>query len=98
MNTKIAYTEPLIKDTYLELSYAFSYNANSNERITNENDGSGKYTNRIDSLSNSFEFNRLVNTPGLNFRVNKKKYSFSFGSSVAFSHFVQKKYYRQAEL
>ena len=37
---------------------------------------SGKYEDRIDSLSNSFEFNRLVNTPGLNFRVNKKKYTY----------------------
>lgn len=90
VNTKIAYTEPLLKDMYLEFSYAFSYNANSNERITNENDGSGKYINRIDSLSNFFEFNRLVNTPGLNFRMNKKKYTYSFGSSVAFSHFTQK--------
>ncbi|MGZ5219471.1 MAG: outer membrane beta-barrel family protein [Chitinophagaceae bacterium] len=90
VSTKIAYTEPLLKDMYLELSYAFSYNANSNERITNEKDGSGKYIERIDSLSNNFEFNRLVNTPGLNFRVNKKKYTYSFGSSVAFSHFVQK--------
>jgi hypothetical protein len=90
MSTKIAYTEPLIKDMYLELSHLFSYNANSNERITNEDDGAGKYTNRIDSLSNSFEFNRIVNTPGLNFRVNKKKYNYSFGSSVAFSQFIQK--------
>lgn len=90
INTRVAYTEPLIKDMYLELSYAFNYNANANERITNENDGFGKYTERIDSLSNSFEFNRLVNTPGLNFRVNKKKITFSFGSSVAFSRFTQK--------
>ena len=90
VSTKIAYTEPLLKDMYLELSYAFSYNANSNERITNEIDGSGKYTDRIDTLSNLYEFNRLVNTPGLNFRVNKKKYNYSFGSSVAFSHFLQK--------
>jgi hypothetical protein len=90
ITTKIAYTEPLAKDMYLEFSYAFSYNANSNERITNQNDGSGKYDVFIDSLSNSFEFNRMVNTPGLNFRVNKKKYTYSFGSSVAFSHFIQK--------
>ncbi len=90
LSTKIAYTEPLIKDMYLELSFLFSYNANSNERITYEDDGTGKYADRIDSLSNTFEFNRMVNTPGLNFRVNKKKYSYSFGSSVAFSHFIQK--------
>jgi hypothetical protein len=90
ITTKIAYTEPLMKDTYLEFSYAISYNNNNSERVTNVSDGFGKYENRIDSLSNSFAFNRFVNTPGLNFRVNKKKYTYSFGSSVGFSHFVQK--------
>lgn len=88
--TRIAYTEPLMKDTYVELSYSFGYYNNENDRVTNGNDGTGKYTERIDSLSNSFVFNRLVNTPGANFRVNKKKYNFSFGTSVGFSHFVQK--------
>ncbi|HEX7845350.1 MAG TPA: outer membrane beta-barrel family protein [Chitinophagaceae bacterium] len=88
--TKAAYTEPLMKDTYLELSYAFNYYNNDNERITNVKDGTGKYTEEIDSLTNFFTFNRLVHTPGLNFRVNKKKYNFSFGSSVGFSHFIQK--------
>lgn len=88
--TRIAYTEPLMKDAYLELSYAFNYYNNSNERITNIKDGNGKYGEMIDSLSNSFEFNRLVNTPGINFRMNKRKYNYSFGSSVGFSHFVQR--------
>src|SRR5206468_10738813 len=32
----------------------------------------------------------FVNTPGSNFRVNKKKYNYSFCASVGFSHFVQK--------
>jgi hypothetical protein len=90
LSTRIAYTEPLSKDMYLELSYGFNFNGNSNERITNQKDGGGKYTDRIDSLSNLFEFNRLVHTPGLNFRINKKKYSYSFGSSVALSRFIQK--------
>ncbi|RYG33611.1 MAG: hypothetical protein EOO01_33030, partial [Chitinophagaceae bacterium] len=62
LSTRLAYTEPLLKDMYLEFSYGFSYNGNSNERVTNEKDGSGKYTDRIDSLSNLFEFNRLVHT------------------------------------
>jgi len=90
ISTKIAYTEPLAKDFYLELSYLFSYKNNANDRITNRKDANGKYEERIDSLSNDFIFNQLVNTPGLNFRVNKKKYNFSFGTSVAFSHFIQK--------
>jgi len=87
---KFAYTEPLLKDMYLELSYSVGYYNNSNERITNARDGSGKYTNTVDSLSNSFVFNRLENSPGLNFRVNKKKYNYSFGTSVGLSNFVQK--------
>jgi hypothetical protein len=88
--TKISYTEPLLKDTYLEFSYSFGYYNNSNERITNGNDGTGKYLDRIDSLSNSFVFNRLIHTPGANFRINKKKYNFSFGTAVGFSKFIQK--------
>lgn len=88
--TKIAYTEPLMKDTYLEFNYSFGYYNNKNDRITNAGDGNGKYEDLIDSLSNSFVFNRFVHTPGANFRVNKKKYNFSFGTAVGFSHFVQK--------
>ena len=89
LSTKISYTEPLMKDTYLEISYGLAFNSNTSDRTTNAKDGAGKYENRIDSLSNAYRFNRLVNTPGLNFRVNKKKYTYSFGSSVGFSHFVQ---------
>lgn len=90
ISTKIAYTEPLAKDFYLEFSYALTYQNNTNDRITNRKNASGKYEDRIDSLSNAFVFNQLVNTPGANFRVNKKKYNYSFGASVAFSNFVQK--------
>ncbi|MGC4039073.1 MAG: outer membrane beta-barrel family protein [Chitinophagaceae bacterium] len=88
--SKIAYTEPITKDFYLEASYSFGYYNNSNDRITNFKDNNGKYSELIDSLSNSYVFNRLVNMPGLNFRMNKKKYNYSFGTSVAFSDFTQK--------
>ncbi len=90
LGTRIAYTEPLAKDMYLELSYSFNYFNNTNERITNIKNPDGKYAVQVDSLSNNFEFNRLVNTPGLNFRVNKRKYNYTFGSSVGFSNFIQK--------
>lgn len=89
INTKISYTEPLSKDAYLEFSYAIGYNNNSNDRLTNTKNINGKYDNLVDSLSNSFVFNRLVNTPGLNFRMNKKKFNYSFGSSIGFNHYVQ---------
>ncbi len=98
VNSRIAYTEPLAKDAYLEVSHSFTYNTTSNDRIVNTDDGSGKYEERVDSLSNSFRFDRLVNTPGLNFRVNKKKVSYSFGSSVGFSHFTQKNITANSEI
>ncbi len=90
INAKLAYTEPLAKDFYLEASYSLYYNNNSNERVTNKKNAIGKYEDVIDSLSNAFVFNRLVHTPGLNFRVNKRKYNYSFGASVGLSHFEQK--------
>lgn len=89
LTTKIAYTEPLGKDFYLELSHSIAWNKNTNERITNEKGSNGKYEDIIDTLSNNFVFDRIVNTPGLNFRMNKKKYTYSFGASVGFSRFLQ---------
>jgi hypothetical protein len=89
LSAKIAYTEPVKKDFYLELSYAIIYTNAKNDRLINKKSSNGKYEEPIDSLSNFFIFNQLINTPGLNFRLNKKKYNVSFGSSVAFSHFKQ---------
>ena len=90
INTKIAYTEPLAKDMYLELSYSFSYNNSKSDRITNFKSFTGKYEKEVDSLSNRFVFNRMANTPGLNFRLNKKKHNFSLGTAIAFTRFEQK--------
>ena len=90
INTKIAYTEPLAKDMYLELSYSFSYNNSKSDRITNFKSIAGKYEKEVDSLSNRFVFNRMANTPGLNFRLNKKKHNFSLGTAIAFTNFEQK--------
>lgn len=89
IKTKIAYTEPLAKDFYLELDYSLGYINNSNDRIVDVKDITGKYVTPIDSLSNSFVFNQLSNTPGINFKVNKKKYNYSFGNSVGFNHYIQ---------
>lgn len=90
ISTKISYTEPLAKDMYMELSHTIAWNSSTSNRQTFEKSGNGKYEDVVDTLSNSFVFDRLVNTPGLNFRVNKKKYNFSFGAAAGFSHFIQK--------
>ena len=88
-NSKIAYTEPLAKEFYMELSYALNSNRNTNDRSAFNNDGSGNYTDQVDSLSNDYAFNSFSNSPGVNFRLNKKKYSFSFGTVVGFTNYTQ---------
>ncbi len=89
ISTRIAYTEPLSKELFLEASYSFSYTTNTNELITNHKTNDGKYEDFIDSLSLSFQFNRIIHTPGLSFRLNKPKYNITVGSSAGFSRFIQ---------
>jgi len=90
ITTRVVYTEPILKDVFLELNYSVNYSNNDNERITNKKDINGKYENTVDSLSNNFTFNKFVNTPGINVRWNKKKFNLTLGASAGFSNFVQK--------
>lgn len=89
ISTRLAYTEPLMKDVYLELSYTLGLSRNTNDRNIYANNGSESYSNFIDSLSNNYEFNSLSNAPGINFRLNKKKVNLSVGTSAAFTNYDQ---------
>jgi len=89
MNARIAYTEPIVKDFYLEFSYAFNKSNSSRKRSSYDKGVSGNYDQLNPLYSNDFEFNNTSNAPGLNFRVNKKKYNYSFGSTVNFNQYVR---------
>ncbi|ANH80356.1 hypothetical protein A8C56_04610 [Niabella ginsenosidivorans] len=88
-SAKISYTEPLAKDFYMELNYAFGINRNRNNRTVYGKGVTGAYNSIIDSLSNDYQFNNISNTPGINFRRNSKKYDFSFGTRVGFTNYEQ---------
>ena len=90
LSSKISYTEPIVKDFYMELTYGFTYSNNQSDRLTNIKNLTGKYEDMVDSLSNFFVFNRTQNTPGISFRLSKKKHNFTFGSSVDFNQFEKK--------
>ena len=90
INTKVSYTEPIRKDFFVEFSYAFIYSNNQSDRLTNVKNINGKYEEMVDSLSNFYVFNRTQNTPGINFRINKKKHNITFGTAVDFNQFEQK--------
>ncbi len=86
----ITYTEPMAKDFFMSLIYAYSTSTTINDWMSFSKDINGKYTKQIDSLSNSYLFKQVVHKPGISFRVVKKKYNFSAGISVSTSHFEQK--------
>jgi hypothetical protein len=90
IGTKISYTEPLKKDFYMELTYGFTYNNSKSDRLTNIKSINGKYEEMVDSLSNFFVFNRTQNTPGISFRLNKKKHNLTIGTSIDFNQFEKK--------
>ena len=86
---KAAYTEPLSASSFLEVNYTYS-NSSSNKLAASFNRGIDmKYTDRVDSLSNDFEYLYRTNSAGLNYRYNSKKIIFSLGGNIAKTAFTQ---------
>ncbi|MBC7650965.1 MAG: outer membrane beta-barrel protein [Deinococcales bacterium] len=80
--TKLSYTEPLWKNTFLELNYKYALNKNDAERSTFSKSANGKYDFLVDSLSNHFIYNNTAHTGGFNVRCTGKKLSFSIGTGL----------------
>ncbi len=88
VNGRLSYTEPLWKNTFMELNYRFAFNRNDAERKTLEKTGAGgKYDNLIDTLSNHFIYNNNNHTGGFTIRLNEKKFSIAGGVSLGVSKF-----------
>lgn len=80
-NSKLVYTEPLWKNTFLELNYKYENNKNDDNRTTNEKpNGSNVYSHLIDSLSNHFIFNTIAHRAGFNVKYQVKKFNATVGS------------------
>ncbi|WP_343689649.1 outer membrane beta-barrel family protein [Chitinophaga sp.] len=84
----LTYTEPLMKDRYLELNYTYSNNYSSSTNLTYDANASGKYDILNDSLSNIFENTFSTNQAGINIRTNKFKYDYTFGMNVKWNSLV----------
>jgi len=89
-DTKITYTEPLSKVSFLTATYSLSVNNSHSNRNSYNRDAGGKYTS-LDSLySNDYQFNVLTNTGGLNYTFLKKKWRVAAGSGIGFTRFDQR--------
>lgn len=87
--TKASYTEPLWKNTFLELNYKYALNTNDASRITYSKGGSSDYDLLVDSLSNHYLYNNHAHTGGFNIRYNGKKLNFSAGTGLGTVSFKQ---------
>ncbi|MDP1762903.1 MAG: outer membrane beta-barrel protein [Sediminibacterium sp.] len=82
INSLVTYTEPIWKNTFLVLTYRLNLNRNDAERNTFGKNGTGKYENLVDTLSNHFIFNTTGHQGGFNIRYNVKKFNFAMGTSL----------------
>ncbi|WP_166437164.1 outer membrane beta-barrel protein [Niastella caeni] len=92
INSRITYTEPLTKRSLLEFNYSIDNNHRQSRIATFEKTApTGKYEERIDSLSNEYSFNVLTQSGGINYRYAKpKRVNFSFGMNVSNAAFSRK--------
>lgn len=75
----VSFTEPLGGRKYLEANYNFSTNRNEVDRqVYDWENGTPAFNT---GLSNQYVSNYFYNRPGLNFRMNKEKYSITMGAS-----------------
>ncbi|MCW5912211.1 MAG: TonB-dependent receptor [Cyclobacteriaceae bacterium] len=79
IGTSVSYTEPLGGRKYLEANYNFSSNRNEVDRQVYDWENGGPEFNN--GLSNKYTSNYVYNRPGMNFRMNKEKYSVTLGAS-----------------
>ncbi len=89
LSSKISYTEPVWKNTFLELNYKYALNTNDASRKTFNKSVSGAYDNLVDSLSNHYLYNNHAHTGGFNVRYTGKKLNFAIGTGLGTVSFRQ---------
>lgn len=80
---RASYTNPLGKNSYLELNYSFNNNNNDQKRLSYDKDGTGKYQELVDSLSSDFKYTYNTNSGGINYSYQGKKLNITAGGNVS---------------
>lgn len=87
--TRLAYTEPIVKNVFLEVSYGVRLSNSESKKLSYDKDLSEKYENLNDSFSNNYKYHVLTNSGGMVWRFNNKKFTTSAGGDVAYADFQQ---------
>lgn len=87
----ITYTEPVDKRSLIEISSFYNSTVGkSNKQTFDFNGNSGKFDAMNNLLSNNFSSNYTYSGGSLNYRANRKKWSFNTGASLQLAKLVSK--------
>lgn len=87
--TRLAYTEPVVKNVFFELSYGLRVSNSESKRLSYDRNAGGKYENLNDTFSNNYRYHVLTNSGGMMWRYNGKKITATSGGDIAFAGFTQ---------
>jgi hypothetical protein len=92
----LSYTEPLALNKLLELNYAYTNNASTSDRRTNNFNPATKLYDLVNLFqTNNFENDFTASRLGANFRVQEKKYNYQLGIGVQMATQKTQSYYAQ---
>jgi hypothetical protein len=85
---RLVYTEPLGKKYSMEIGYEFSYGfGKNNQKTYSYTPATGKYDEKVDSLTNDFDQRITTHKPSIKFNYADKKLKYNFGTGVGLTHF-----------
>ena len=87
--TKLAFTEPVLKNVFVELSYGRRVSNSESQKLSYDKSANNKYEDLNEDFSNHYDFKVLTNSGGMTWRYNTKKITFSAGGDVARANFKQ---------
>lgn len=87
--TRVAYTEPIVKNVFLELSYGIRVSNSESKKLSYDRNIGGKYENLNDTFSNNYRYHVLTNSSGIMWRYNGKKATAAAGGDIALADFKQ---------
>jgi hypothetical protein len=95
---RLVYTEPVVKNLFVELNYGLRLNNSESKRLSYDKNNTGKYETLNDTFSNHYNFKILTNSGGMAWRYNSKKFNVGIGSDVAVADFTQEDILRKSTI
>ncbi len=89
-SAKATYSEPIFKNTFLQVNYALQSNNSESKKIAYDRGLDGKYETINEQFSNDFKFDVLTHTAGVTVSYNGKKTTLTLGNDFANASFKQK--------